>query len=81
MNNISEIIARFPALLTTQDGLIKLALILIMIIFLLFTLILARQINSLTNLVNQVSFTPVFKLIAYGVVAATLALLLFVILV
>lgn len=79
--NISEIIARFPALLTTQDGLIKLALILILIIFLLFTLTLARQINSLTNLVNQVSFTPVLRLLGYSLVAATLTLLIFVILV
>lgn len=58
---------------------VKIVLILLVLLFLLFTIIFARQTSHLLNLVNQVSFSPIFKSIAYGMIVLTLLLLVAVI--
>lgn len=76
-----DIINNFMGVLQDQNALLKVVLILLLLLFALFTLILARQISLLTKLLNQVTFSPIFKMIAYATVVLTLTLLLFVILV
>lgn len=74
--NVQDIINSITTLLGNQNQLLKAILILLALLYLLFTLVLARQITLLTNILNQVSFTPIFRFLAYAVAIATLGLLL-----
>lgn len=67
--------------LTDQNLVLKIVLILLELLFTLFALVLSRQISLLTNMLNQVSFTPIFKMISYAIVLASLTLLVITILV
>lgn len=78
---IQDFLTFFVNFAAIQDIIIKTILVLLIILFALFALVLARHISLLTNLVNQVSFTPIFKLLAYGTVFVSIALLVLVILV
>ncbi|HMS22295.1 MAG TPA: hypothetical protein PKA38_00880 [Candidatus Levybacteria bacterium] len=74
--SLEDIITNVTNFLNSPDVFIKIALVLLELLFLLFTIVLTRQISSLTKLVNQVSFSPVLKFIAYSVIFGTLLLLL-----
>ncbi|MBP6913134.1 MAG: hypothetical protein KBC00_00805 [Candidatus Levybacteria bacterium] len=74
--NLETIITNITNFLNSPDIFVKIALVLLELLFLLFTIILARQISSLTKLINQVSFSPVLKFTAYTVIFSTLLLLL-----
>lgn len=76
-----DIIAQFSLLLQNQDLILKVVLFLLLILFLLFTLVFGRQIALLTNVINQVTFSPIFRLIGYSLTVATLVLLVLVIIV
>lgn len=73
-----DIIQIFENILN-PDTFVKTALILLTLLFLLFTIIFTRQTSHLLNLVDQVSFSPIFKSIAYGMIAITFLLLVAVI--
>ncbi len=79
--DITGIIAFFTSFLSNQNQILKIVLILLELLFALFTLVLARQITLLTNMLNQVSFTPIFRFIAYALIIASIALLVITILV
>lgn len=79
--DIPALIQNIIIFFQNPDGLVKIALILILLLFLLFTLIFNRQITHLIELVDQVSFSPILKFIVYGVTFATLVLLILTILV
>lgn len=71
-NTIQSLITFF----SNQNTLAKIALILIMLLFLLFTLIFARQISLLLRLVDQVNFSPIFRFLGYSLVISTIILLI-----
>lgn len=73
---INDLYNSFLALIQNQDLILRTALGALLLLYLLFAFVLARQISLLTGLINQVTFTPVFIFIAYGVAVATLLLLL-----
>ena len=77
--NILDIFTNISLILQDQNLLVKIALSLILIMFLLFTIILARQTSSLTTLINQTTFSPAFKMTAYLLAVTTLLLLIAVI--
>lgn len=73
---LQDIIDSLSQLAANPNVIIKVGLVLLMLMFLLFALVIARQISILTKLVNQVTFSPIFKVIAYGLVVTTLGLLI-----
>lgn len=75
--DINQLFQEIIAFFMNPNLFAKTALILLLSLFLLFTLVLGRQIALLLNLVDQVTFTPVFRFIVYGLSFATLTLLLF----
>ncbi|MGE5042219.1 MAG: DUF5657 family protein [Candidatus Levyibacteriota bacterium] len=60
---------------------LKIVLVLLSLLFLLFTILLARQISLLTKQINQASFSPIMRFIGYLFVMATLTILIIIILV
>ncbi len=57
-----------------QDFLFKIALIVLLLLYTLFALILANQIRTLSRIIDQVSFSPIFATFAH--VHAILSILL-----
>lgn len=80
MNN-ENIMQIFIGLFSNPNTFIKIALVLIMLLFLLFTIIFVRQISLLLKLVDQVNFSPIFRFLGYSLVVSTIILLIGVILV
>jgi hypothetical protein len=72
-----DLITLFNSFLNGQDVLYKIALIIFMILYSLFALILFIQVNSLIKVVNQIKFTPVFKLVTVLNVVASLMLIIY----
>lgn len=78
---IQDIFLIIKNFLENQDQILKTVLILLSLLFLLFTIIVSRQISLLTNQLNQVSFSPVLKFLGYFLILATLTILVLTILV
>lgn len=78
---IEDIVTQFSLFLQNQDLILRGVLFVLLLLFLLFTLTFGRQIAILTKVVNQVTFSPIFKLIGYGLTVMTLILLVLVIIV
>ncbi len=76
---IQDLLLSIKDILENQNQILKIVLILLSTIFLLFTIIVSRQISLLTNQLNQVSFTPVLKFLGYVLILATLTILIAVI--
>lgn len=76
---IQDLLLSIKDILENQNQILKIVLILLSTIFLLFTIIVSRQISLLTNQLNQVSFTPVLKFLGYLLILATLTILIAVI--
>lgn len=79
--NIQDISHFINNILSNQNEILKIVLILLSLLFLLFTIILARQISLLTNQLNQVSFSPVLRFLGYAFILTTLTMLIVIILV
>ncbi len=79
--DILDITQRIFTFFQDPNSFIKIALVLVLLLYLLFSFIFARQISHLIELVDQVTFSPVLKFIVYGISLATVALLILVILV
>jgi hypothetical protein len=77
--NIVDIFNNIITFLKNQELLVKASLSLVIILFSLFTVIMARQISALTDIVNQVTFSPIFKFTAYVLIGITFILLVIVI--
>ncbi|MFI5265266.1 MAG: DUF5657 family protein [Candidatus Levyibacteriota bacterium] len=77
--DIQTIFASLASVLSNQNEILKIILILLLLLFSLFTLVLSRQVSLLTGMFNQVSFTPMLKLITYLIILTTVALLVIVI--
>lgn len=73
---LNELYNSLLAFIQNQDLILRTALGALLLLFLLFAFVLARQISLLTGLINQVTFTPIFKMIAYSVAVITLLLLI-----
>lgn len=73
---LQDIIDSLSQLAAHPNMIIKVGLILLMLLFLLFALVIARQISILSTLANQITFSPIFKVVAYGLVLTTLGLLI-----
>ena len=69
------IVALIISLFSNQDPLFKVALIILIAIYSLFALIVYIQLVSLNKILNQVSFSPIFKILALIHFGASLALL------
>lgn len=78
--NISDIVTLLNST-QGQNVILKIVLILLSLLFLLFTILLSRQISLLASQINQVSFSPILRFLGYFFVLATLTLLIVVILV
>jgi len=76
--NTPDILQSLLLLATNQDILFKIGLVLILIVYVLFALILARQIFLLNSTVNQISFSPIFNILVFVHLVAATGLLLFV---
>ena len=72
-----ELIDFFVNIFSNQDMLLKIALMILISIYGLFALILTVQIRNLNRIINQITFSPIFTVLAGAHLAATLALLLF----
>lgn len=77
--DINILLQQLVSFFQNPDGFLKIAFILILLLFLVFTVVLARQISLLIELVDQVTFSPVFKLIANTLSIFTILLLIAVI--
>lgn len=75
-----EIIELIRALFTNQDFLAKIGLLILTALYSLFALIVYVQIVNLNRILTQISFAPIFKIIAFAHFAASLALLIFTVL-
>lgn len=75
-----EIINFFLNILANQDSLFRIILIILIALYGLFALILFIQIRNLNRIVNQVTFSPVFIVLAFVHLTITLALLFFTVL-
>lgn len=71
---IIEIIQFILSIITNQDLVLKLILVVFLVLYTLFAIIVARQIFILNEIVNQISFSPVFKFLAimHALISATL---------
>ncbi len=78
---IEDIYTQFTLFFQNQDLILKGILFVLLLLFLLFTLVFGRQIDILTKVINQVTFSPIFKLMGYGLTVVTLILLVLVIIV
>ena len=72
-----ELIDFFVNIFSNQDVLFKIALMILISIYGLFALILTIQIRNLNRIINQITFSPIFTVLAGAHLVATLALLLF----
>jgi len=72
-----ELIQQIIAIVTNQNLIAKGILIILLTMYLLFSLILSRQIFLLNNTVNQVTFSPVFKLLGLIHLVLVIGLLFF----
>lgn len=77
--NIQDILNYLGQLSNNQDILVKIALILVLLLFTLFTLVLARQISVLTHLIYQVNFSSVLQGLAYALTFLSILLIVIVI--
>lgn len=75
-----QIVDLVLALFQNQDFLFKIALLILIALYGLFALIVYIQIVSLNNILNQISFSPIFKALGFLHFALTLALLVFAVL-
>lgn len=75
-----EIIDFFLNIFSNQDSLFRIILIILIALYGLFALILFIQIRNLNRIVNQVTFSPVFIVLAFVHLATILALLFFTVL-
>ena len=78
---IQDIFLQITLFLQNQDLILKVVLSLLLLLFTLFTLVFGRQVAILTTVVNQVTFSPIFKLFSYGLTIAAIILLVLVIIV
>lgn len=76
--NSTDIAQSLLAVVTNQNLLARVALVITLSVYTLFALVLNRQIGLLSNMVDQITFSPVFKAIAIIHVLVTVALLLYV---
>ncbi len=76
---LQDVFLAVKDLLENQNQILKVVLILLSTLFLLFTIIVSRQISLLTVQLNQVSFSPVLKFIGYLLILATITILIAVI--
>ncbi|OGH12119.1 MAG: hypothetical protein A2857_01035 [Candidatus Levybacteria bacterium RIFCSPHIGHO2_01_FULL_36_15] len=58
-------LATFLEILSNQNLLAKLFLIMSISMFLIFTIVVSRQIIVMNKLVNEINFSPIFKFFAY----------------
>lgn len=68
-------------LFSDQDLIAKIVLSIFLILYTLFAIVLARQISLMTNLVNQTDFSPFLKLLSLVHIVASIAVLVFVLLI
>lgn len=73
--NISDLIQLIVSILTNQDLVLKSVLTIFLVMYTLFAIIVARQIFVLNEIINQVSFSPVFKTLAVLHIIASATLL------
>lgn len=69
MNTIFDIIAN-------QNLLAKFFLIISLSMFSIFAIIVSRQVVVMNNMINEVSFSPIFKMLAYINIILSIILLL-----
>lgn len=62
--DITVLFEVFTTILANQDILVKIALVLLLSVYLLFALVLTRQIFLLNDIINQITFAPIFKFLA-----------------
>lgn len=72
---ISDIFQIISNIIANQDFLFRIILIVFLSLYALFSLVVAREISLLNNIVNQISFSPIFKLLAWFNIAFSIALL------
>lgn len=76
MINLVTIIQFFTNLAANQDPIVKIGLIAILIIYLFFALILTRQIFYFNNIIDLVTFSPIFKIFSLLHLLLTIILLI-----
>jgi hypothetical protein len=62
-------------LLSQQDVFYKIVLLVFMLLYSLFALILYIQISAMIKVVNQISFSPVLRFIAFANILASIAII------
>mgnify|MGYP001560197416 CR=1 FL=1 len=75
-----EIVNFFLDIFSNQDALFRITLIILIAIYGLFALILFIQVRNLNRIVNQITFSSVFIVLALIHLLATFALLFFAVL-
>lgn len=73
--NIVDLAQALVEVLTDQNTLAQIVLLIVVGMYSIFALVVAVQIRILNNVVTQATFAPVFKMLAY--IHAGLALMLF----
>lgn len=73
---IFDVFQSFLTFITNQDQIAKSILLVLLIMYSLFALVLARQIFILTTIIDQISFSPIFKIFALLHVGIAVALIL-----
>lgn len=74
--SITDIIQLIQTLFSNQDLIVKIILIVLLSLYVLFAIIVSRQIFVLNEIVNQISFSPIFKILS--VIHVIIAILLLV---
>lgn len=72
-----ELIQLIVTFFTNQNLIAKVILIILLVMYLFFSLILSRQIFLLNNTVNQITFSPIFKLLGLIHLLLVIGLLFF----
>lgn len=75
---IFDIIQPIIELLTNQNFIIKITLVLLLTVYTIFSAIVARQISIMNTLINQLDFSAFFKLLAWLHFILSCVLLLFI---
>lgn len=76
MTNITQISQLILSIIQDQDLILKTILIILLTLYILFALILTRQIFYFNSIINLVTFSPIFKIIALIHVALATILLI-----
>ncbi|RJQ27432.1 hypothetical protein C4577_01210 [Candidatus Parcubacteria bacterium] len=76
--DIFNIFNSFSSIVSDQNIISKYILIILVSLYILFAIVFAKQINILNGIVNQITFSPIFKTLSLLNVLMSLSLLIFV---